>query len=154
VQFGVAVATLPWLLSGMRGAEAWRLVFGIGVVVWLIAYVNAFNFMDGVNGVSAVQAVVAGVAWWVVGEWQDVHALAAGGLLVAAVAVAFAPFNFPRAHMFLGDVGSYFFGGWLGVLAVVALRQGLTVEASFAPLSVYLADTGMTLARRVARHEA
>lgn len=154
VQFAVAVATLPWLLAGMWGAEAWRLVFGTGVVVWLIAYVNAFNFMDGVNGVSAVQAVVAGVAWWVVGEWQDVHALAAGGLLVAVVALAFAPFNFPRAHMFLGDVGSYFFGGWLGVLAVVALREGLTVEAAFAPLSIYLADTGLTLARRVARHEA
>src|SRR2546428_1510295 len=39
---------------------------------------------------------------------------------------SFLPFNFPRARMFLGDVGSYFFGAWLAVLAVVGLRQGLT----------------------------
>jgi len=153
-QVAMAVATLPWLLSGLGGHGLWRVTFGIGVVAWLIAYVNAFNFMDGVNGLSAVQVVVAGVTWWAVGEWQDVHTLAAGGLVVAAAAFAFAPFNFPRARMFLGDVGSYFFGGWLAVLAVLALRHGLPVEAALAPLSVYLADTGLTLARRVARHEA
>jgi len=152
-QGAMAIATLPWLLSEMRGPEVWRVTFGVGVAVWLIAYVNAFNFMDGVNGLSAVQVVVAGVTWWALGEWQDVHALAAGGLVVAAAAMAFAPFNFPRARMFLGDVGSYFFGGWLGVLAVLALRRGLTVEAAIAPLSLYLADTGWTLARRVAQHE-
>jgi UDP-N-acetylmuramyl pentapeptide phosphotransferase/UDP-N-acetylglucosamine-1-phosphate transferase len=153
-QVAMAVATLPWLLSGMRGPALWSLIFGIGVVFWLVAYVNAFNFMDGVDGMSVVQAVVAGTTWWVVGEWRDVHSLSAGGLVVAAAAMAFAPFNFPRARMFLGDVGSYFFGGWLAVLAVVALRSGLTVEAALAPLAVYLADTGLTLARRVARHEA
>src|SRR2546428_12499807 len=67
---------------------------------------------------------------------------------------SFLPFNFPRARMFLGDVGSYFFGAWLAVLAVVGLRQGLTIEAAFAPLAVYVADTGSTLARRLPRHQA
>src|SRR3989442_287389 len=73
---------------------------------------------------------------------------------VTGAAAAFLPFNFPRARMFLGDVGSYFFGAWLAVLAVVGLRQGLTIEAAFAPLAVYVADTGSTLARRILRHQA
>ena len=150
-QVAMAVACLPWLLAGIR---TWPVACGIGAVFWLVGYVNGFNFMDGINGISVAQAVTAGVAWWGIGEWRDIPALAHGGLIVAAAAAAFLPFNFPRARMFLGDVGSYFLGAWLAVLAVIGLRQGLTIEAAVAPVSVYLADTGTTLLRRMLRHEA
>lgn len=127
------------------------LVFAPLAWAWLMAFVNAFNFMDGINGISAVQASLAGSAWAAVGGWQDDQVLLATGAVVAAAAVAFLPFNFPRAKVFLGDTGSYFLGGWLAAMVVVAILAGWTPEMALAPVLVYLADSGTTLVRRVVR---
>ena len=153
-QLAAAIAVLPWLLVDLSGPIAWQLIFGVGVVLWLVSYVNAFNFMDGINGISVAQVVVAGLAWWAIGHWQGVDGLAGGSLVITLAALGFLPFNFPRARMFLGDVGSYFLGAWLAVLAVIGLRAGIALEAMFAPLALYLADTGTTLVRRVRGRDA
>src|SRR5207248_76948 len=58
------------------------------------------------------------------------------------------PFNVIKAKLFLGDVGSYFVGGWLAALAIVGLRAAIPPEAVLAPLAIYLADTSATLVRR------
>lgn len=149
-QLAVAAVVVVPLASGVAsGVVVVPLALVAGL--WLVAYVNAFNFMDGINGISAAQVITAGVAWAIAGAWQDEPVVIAGGLVVAAAALAFLPFNFPSAKVFLGDVGSYFLGGWLAAMAVVVLGRGLTLEAAVAPLLVYVCDTGSTLARRVAR---
>ena len=147
-----ALAAL-FLLAGWSGNQTARVAMGIAVMLWLVSYVNAFNFMDGIDGISVAQAVVAGTTWYLVGRAQGVPALEFGGLIVAAAAVGFAPFNFPKARMFLGDVGSYYLGALLAALAVLGLRAGIPPEAVVAPLAVYLADTGTTLVRRIRRGE-
>jgi UDP-N-acetylmuramyl pentapeptide phosphotransferase/UDP-N-acetylglucosamine-1-phosphate transferase len=154
LQLLAAALALPFLLTGLTGPPGWQVVFALAVAVWLVAYANAFNFMDGINGISGVQAAVAGLAWFAVGHVQGAHALAAGGLLIAAAAAGFLPFNFPHPRCFLGDVGSYFFGSWIAALVVVALRSGVPPEAAVAPVLLYLADTGTTLLRRVSHGEA
>ena len=143
-----SVLVLP--LIGFLDWPAWSSVV---VVLWLAGFVNAFNFMDGINGISSACVFVTGLAWWFVGWSEDVPALAVGGIVAAAAAAGFAPFNLPTARLFLGDVGSYFFGAWLALLAVLGLGAGVPSEAVVAPLLLYLADTGTTLARRVARGE-
>ena len=146
---GVAsLAALP--LAGLLEWPAWA---GVLIVLWVMAFVNAFNFMDGINGISCACAFVAGAAWWVVGDAAHVEVLAVGGLVAAAAALGFGPVNLPSARMFLGDTGSYFLGAWLAVLAVVGLGEGAPPEAVVAPLAVYVADTGTTLLRRIARGE-
>jgi UDP-N-acetylmuramyl pentapeptide phosphotransferase/UDP-N-acetylglucosamine-1-phosphate transferase len=141
------------LLDHLTGPALWRGAIAIIVVFWLVAFGNAYNFMDGVDGISVAQAVTAGIAWFVVGTYAENPLLASGGAIVAGAALGFAPFNVPRARMFLGDVGSYFIGAWLAGLAVLALREGVPPAAVLAPLALYLADTGFTLARRVLRGE-
>jgi len=79
--------------------------------------------------------------------------LQAAAFALVAGAIGFAPFNFPTARVFLGDVGSYFAGAWLAVLVVLGLRGSIPPEAIVAPVALYVADTGLTLARRVQRHE-
>lgn len=153
VQVVVAVLVLPWLLSGLAGPALWQVAFAVGTAAWLVSYVNAFNFMDGIDGISTAQALMAGAAYWLFGELEDVPSVAAMGLVLAGASLAFAPFNFPRARLFLGDVGSYFLGGFIAVVAVIGLRAGLTPEAIFAPLALYLADTGITLIMRLRRRE-
>jgi UDP-GlcNAc:undecaprenyl-phosphate/decaprenyl-phosphate GlcNAc-1-phosphate transferase len=119
------------------------------IAVWIAGFVNAFNFMDGINGISAAHAAVGGVAYLCIGAWQhDLFLVGAGGA-VAACAVAFLPWNVVRARVFLGDVGSYALGGALAVLAASAVLRGIPIEAAAAPLALYLADTAWTLQRRI-----
>jgi UDP-N-acetylmuramyl pentapeptide phosphotransferase/UDP-N-acetylglucosamine-1-phosphate transferase len=143
----------PLLLQDVDGPASRRVVLGIVAALWVVSYVNAFNFMDGINGISAVQAILAGGYWYAVGIAQSSPTFAAGALMIAAASAAFVPFNFPRARMFLGDVGSYFIGAWMAVVAVIGLRTGLAMEAVVAPVALYLTDTLSTIVRRVLRGE-
>lgn len=152
-QLLVAGPTLPWVVADLGVPPALAVLFGVLGVLWLVSYVNAFNFMDGINGISAAQAIAAGGVFAVTAAWAGNATLGVLGGAVAAAALGFLPFNFPRARVFLGDVGSYFFGAALALLVLLALRAGFTVEAALAPVALYLADTGTTLARRVWKGE-
>jgi UDP-GlcNAc:undecaprenyl-phosphate/decaprenyl-phosphate GlcNAc-1-phosphate transferase len=144
----IAASLLPLLLRGMRLDESWTWIFGLGVVLWCVAYVNAFNFMDGVNGMAVAQAVVGGIGLTLMGvRWSSVSVCVLG-VAIAGAAIGFAPYNLPVARLFLGDVGSYFIGGWLAATLVVALRAGVPPEVVVAPFLLYLVDTGSTLWRR------
>lgn len=124
------------------------------IALWLTGFANAFNFMDGVNGLATVHAVLAGLVFAVLGLRYDVATLVVAGAVVAAAAATFLPWNAGRARIFLGDVGSYGLGAVLGALAAYALVRGVPIEAAVAPLALHLADTGWTLARRAWRGEA
>jgi UDP-GlcNAc:undecaprenyl-phosphate GlcNAc-1-phosphate transferase len=109
------------------------------------------NFIDGLNGLAAGVALIAGCFLAGIaaahGGW---FAYFASLLLVAGLA-GFLPFNFPRARIFMGDVGSQFCGFILAVLAVVASRfDGIELSFLIVPmlLSGVLFDVAFTLARR------
>jgi UDP-GlcNAc:undecaprenyl-phosphate GlcNAc-1-phosphate transferase len=121
--------------------------------VWLAGFVNAFNFMDGVNGISGAHAVVGGVTYACLAGWRHDGFGVAAGLALAAGAVAFLPWNAVRARVFLGDVGSYSIGAALAVLAVRLIMLGVPVEAVIGPVALYLADVAWTLQRRIRRRE-
>jgi UDP-GlcNAc:undecaprenyl-phosphate GlcNAc-1-phosphate transferase len=129
-------------------------LIGTMAALWIVSFVNAFNFMDGINGISCAEAIVAGTVFGLVARHDHQTVLQAGAFALVAGSIGFAPFNFPTARVFLGDVGSYFAGAWLAVLVVVGLRGSIPAEAMIAPVALYVADTGMTLAKRVLRHEA
>ncbi|MEY2476033.1 MAG: hypothetical protein QOG87_1348 [Actinomycetota bacterium] len=153
IQVAIAVCALPFLLQDMTGPAAWMVIFAIGTVIWLVGFVNSFNFMDGINGISVAQTLVAGAAFVIIGQTREFDVLSAAGAIAVAVALGFAPMNYPRALGFLGDVGSYFIGAWLAVLVVIGLRAGVPFEAMLGSLAIYLADTATTLIRRLRMHE-
>ena len=117
--------------------------------VWIISFVNASNFMDGINGISCAEGIVAGVAIGFIARYEHQYALQAAGFALAAGAIGFAPFNFPRARLFLGDVGSYFIGSWIATMVVIGLQASIPLEAMLGPVMLYVADTGLTLMGRV-----
>ena len=118
---------------------------------WIVFATNAVNFMDGLNGLVAgscalAAAFLAGLAAGM-GGW---FVYAAGGLLAAGL-LGFLPFNFPRARIFLGDVGSQFCGFVLAVLTVAAGRfQGVELSVLLVPMLLMglLYDVAFTLVRR------
>ncbi|WP_261567636.1 MraY family glycosyltransferase [Frankia gtarii] len=144
-----AMAVLGALLGDPAPGLLTVLLVTVAAPLWITGFVNVFNFMDGVNGISAVTAVLAGGACAALGATHDLPTLTVGGMLVAASALGFLPFNFPRARIFLGDVGSYALGAVLAALAVQAVLAGIPPEPALAPTALYLADTSTTLARRI-----
>lgn len=121
--------------------------------IWVVGYVNVFNFMDGINGISAVHGILAGIAFGISAWLEADAALLAASVALTAGAAGFLPFNFPSGKVFLGDVGSYFFGAWIAAMTVLAAARGHHPAAVVAPLAIYLADTGWTLIGRVRRSE-
>lgn len=117
----------------------------------VMVMVNVWNFMDGIDGLAASQAAIAAAGLALVpgaGPWAW---LAAG--LFAAIA-GFLPFNFPRARVFLGDVGS----GALGYLLALLILAAFISHRSqwpflLLPASVFLIDAGFTLAMRMLQRE-
>ncbi len=137
-----------------RGVSTPRLMFQIVAVAGAVIYLcNAVNFMDGINGISAAQAIAGGGCLALYGHLEHLAELQRGGLALVGAALAFLPFNVPRAKVFLGDGGSYFVGAWLSLLIGVGYVAGLNPLVLLAPMVLYLADTSTTMLRRLLRHE-
>ena len=137
-------------LQVLTGTPAWWLPL---LAVGFTGYVNAANFMDGIDGISAGHALVCGGYFALVGSRAGAPELVLGGALLAAAYLGFAPWNLGRGRVFLGDCGSYLLGAAVVLLAVLALASGLPLLVAVAPLLPYLADTALTLVRRVLQHE-
>jgi UDP-GlcNAc:undecaprenyl-phosphate/decaprenyl-phosphate GlcNAc-1-phosphate transferase len=147
---GLVSLTVAGVLAARTGLPlALMAAAAVVLAVWLIGFVNAFNFMDGVNGISAATALLGGAYYACLGWLRPDAFLTAAGAAVAAGALAFLPWNAVRARVFLGDVGSYALGVALALLAACAVIRHIPLEAALAPLALYLADTGWTLQRRI-----
>ncbi len=149
LQLVIAAGAVSVLFSSTKLPVGLALMWAVVAVLWIVSYVNAFNFMDGIDGISSAQGFVAGVSAVLVGSHLGIPALQLSGAAAAGCAAGFAVWNVPRAKVFLGDVGSYFFGGLLATMVLVGVLRGAPVEAVGAPLALYLADTSTTLLRRV-----
>ncbi len=132
----------------LEGLAWWQAIAG---ALMCVALVNIWNFMDGINGLVASQALIGslGFAWVLVAPWSWLAACFCAALF------GFLPFNFPRARIFLGDVGSGALGYTLAGLAAMALAQNPGSPCLvLLPLGVCCIDAGFTLARRVLAREA
>jgi UDP-GlcNAc:undecaprenyl-phosphate/decaprenyl-phosphate GlcNAc-1-phosphate transferase len=147
---GLASAAIAGILAArVHLPPAVLAAAAIVFAVWIIGFVNAFNFMDGVNGISGAHALIGGAAYACLGWLRPDPFLATAGAAVAAGALAFLPWNALRARVFLGDAGSYGLGVALAFLAAYSVTRGIPLEAALAPLALYLADTAWTLQRRI-----
>ena len=119
-------------------------------VLW---FVNLVNFMDGIDWMMVAEVVPITVGVAVIGA---LGALPPAALIVAlalnGAMLGFAPFNRPVARLFMGDMGSLPIGLLLAWLLIVVAASGYLVAALLLPL-YFLADTGVTLLRRLAAGE-
>jgi len=143
-------------LAAVLLAWATLVAFGDG---WLAAaafvaamvLTNVWNFMDGIDGLAASQAALVASAFAVA---LPGSAWGLMGWALVAASLGFLPFNFPRARIFLGDVGSGALGFALAALAiVVAGGQDQAAPLVLLPLSAFVIDAGLTLGRRMLRGE-
>lgn len=154
-QFAVAAA-VAWsapALVAARWGEAAVLVWFALATVGLVWFVNLTNFMDGMDGMTVV-GLGAPAAFAALANLTGFGDPATGFLALAAVGglIGFAPFNAPRARLFLGDVGSLSLGLVVGAALLRLAAAGHIVPALIAPL-YYLADATITLFQRWRRGE-
>lgn len=143
---GAGVAGWLWASEMEVAAPAW--IAALVVTIGVAGYVNAFNFMDGINGISSLNAAVAGGWYAWVGHRSGEQDLAILGLAVAGACLGFLPWNAPTARVFLGDVGSYGLGALIVGMAAVAWASGTSALLCVAPLCIYAADTAWVLIKR------
>lgn len=137
-------------LTTITGASYWWVVL---ITPAIAGYINVANFMDGLNGLSSLYGLTAGVAFAIIGTVGGQEWLVVTGLIVAVVFASFLPWNLRPPGAFLGDVGSYLLGSIVATIAGGAALSGVPVVVVLGPLAVYLADTLATIVRRAFRGE-
>jgi Fuc2NAc and GlcNAc transferase len=144
---------LPRLELGFAEASLGPAGFLLGIVgiVWSI---NLYNFMDGIDGLAAVEAVTVGLAagtlLFALGETD----LALLGFLTAGASAGFLVWNWPPARIFMGDVGSGLLGFIFPVLALASENRGsLPIAVWIILLGVFVLDSTITLVRRALKGE-
>jgi Fuc2NAc and GlcNAc transferase len=123
-------------------------------IFWIVGVTNAYNFMDGIDGLAAGQAIItaATMAWlnWIRGS----DGIALAQIVLAGAAVGFFFHNWHPARIFMGDVGSAYFGITFAGMAILSPgnpSSGPPFVAWVVLLAPFLFDTGVTLVFRVVR---
>jgi UDP-N-acetylmuramyl pentapeptide phosphotransferase/UDP-N-acetylglucosamine-1-phosphate transferase len=165
----IAVAALfLWLFQpfqinvfggGATGLPIWLVAFAEGF--WIVALINIYNFMDGMDGLAAAQAVFFGAVLALLGV-ANLHGWEGGlAALVSAAAAGFFVHNAPPARIFMGDGASTFLGYAFATLPMLLAAprvpgsetQTFPLVQSVAGLAPFLADATFTLLRRASKGE-
>lgn len=139
--------TLPFLGGMSLGWLGYPLT-----LVWVVGLTNAFNFMDGLNGLAAGTAVVCLTFFGLIGYQGGLPGSVAASCILLSACLGFLPFNFPKARIFMGDVGSQFLGFSLATIAVVAAGGGgARISMLVMPILLFhfIFDTAFTFCRRL-----
>jgi len=155
-QIAIAVAAycMQIRFQGVLGISLPGLVDFTITVVWFLVWMNAFNLIDGVDGLATGIALIAasGMAVSLVFRKSPGDVLLFLGFVGACA--GFLRYNFHPARVFLGDTGSLFLGFSLAMLAMTTNSKGTFVTVIGMPLlavGVPLFDTMLAIWRRTAR---
>lgn len=159
----VQLAVSAWLLVCLehwatRGATSPGLIdHPVAFAFWWLALtwvMNAYNFMDGSDGLAAGQGVFAACLLALLFILAGAPALALAACLVAAACLGLLPWNLPPARVFMGDAGSVPLGYALGALLLAGVLGGyLGLPVAILVLAPFLIDATLTLLTRALRGE-
>ena len=162
IRLAVHVTAAAWavyVLGGMPPLQVGAGVADLGLpgdllaVVAIVWVINLFNFMDGIDGIAASEAIFI----CAVGGWLSYRATGSPGLLLLCVAVCganggFLGWNAPPAKIFLGDVGSGYLGYVVAILAIGAGQRSPTALFEWLLLGgAFFVDATVTVIRRAIR---
>ncbi len=151
----IAACLLAWICGLRFGA-----FFGIPLpeylsciitVFWFLLFINAFNLIDGLDGLAAGLAVLAGLSLaailFINREWSA----AILALALVGACLGFLRYNFHPARVFMGDTGSMFLGYMLAGIGLVTSNKGVSFFAMMVPImacGIPLIDTMLAVWRR------
>lgn len=155
---GVILLAGYWTEVGLPAPESSIALGMFGTVItflWIVGLTNAYNFMDGIDGLAGLQAIIASVGWAVIigaSAWSPWNTFV---LLIAASSLGCLLHNWPPAAIFMGDVGSAFLGFSFAMIGVVeGKRQPVLVLSAVLLVWPFVFDATLTFIRRLTRREA
>ena len=151
----VAILLFKFWLSklGIPGVDQLLVFAPFGILFTIFAtvgVVNAFNLIDGLNGLSSYVTVSVAVSLSIIAFQADGAKVSIFLVLLVSAVLGFMVLNFPMGKIFLGDGGAYALGHLL-VWSAIILINGATEVSAFAILLVFfwpVADTGLAIWRR------
>ena len=123
-------------------------------IFWFVGLTNAFNLIDGLDGLASGAAMFALTTMFVVATINQQAGAALVTLAVAGATLGFLRYNFHPASIFLGDSGSLFLGFMLAGIGAISSQKGSTVVAIAIPLvslGLPVLDTSLAIVRRFLR---
>ena len=159
LRLGAQTAAAAWALfwlngaavghAGPEAASGWAGWVGQGAILLALVWcINLYNFMDGIDGLAAGEAVSVAFGSMLLLGWG--HDVSQVWLVLAAAGLGFLHGNWPPAKIFMGDAGSYFLGFVIATLALACTSRQLTPLWCWPILlGVFVVDASVTLARRV-----
>lgn len=149
--FGITIThiNLPWVHLPDMPAAGYFISF-----FWIMGLTNAYNFMDGLNGMAGVNAVIVSIflGWIAFSQGSNFTYIVC--YCLAAGTAGFLVFNFPRGRLFMGDVGATFLGFTFAALAIIAsLYDSAHTSLLVVPLLLFhfIFDTAFTFFRRLVK---
>ena len=138
---------IPGLPAVELGWAGWPIT-----ILWIVGMTNAFNFMDGSDGMAATAAVVAGGGLAAIGLLTACNMPLLLAAFAASAAAGFLVFNWQPARVFMGDVGSAFLGTWLAAIPLLfpESRRPTVLVPAVLCLWPVIFDPFVTVIRRIA----
>ncbi|HZT97005.1 MAG TPA: MraY family glycosyltransferase [Chloroflexota bacterium] len=152
----VRYISIPWASANFRGS--WHVPLLLGVVFslfWIVGMMNTINFLDGLDGLSTGVGIVSAVllAFWAAHEQNFIahpsasfhHADLILPVVLAAALVAFLPYNWNPAKIFIGDSGAMFVGLALAALSIMGPAK---IGTALVVLCIPVLDVAWAIVRR------
>src|SRR5258708_5325902 len=162
LKFSVQIIAATMLfLGGMRildlpvlfGAHSLPWFLGLPMtVLWVVAVTNAFNLIDGLDGLATGSALFSTMVFFVVGLVNQSWLGSLMSVALAGAILGFLRFNFNPATIFLGDSGSLFIGFVLSALALAGAQKAPTLVAVAIPVVSFglpILETTLSILRRL-----
>ncbi|HWR13198.1 MAG TPA: MraY family glycosyltransferase [Terriglobales bacterium] len=145
---GIRIYFFP-IVSGYQ--ELSGVISAVLTVLWVLLISNAFNLIDGLDGLSAGSALFSTLVVFVVSMFAGNAFISVMTVTLAGAILGFLRYNFNPATIFLGDSGSLFLGFMLSAVSLAGAQKGTTVVAVAIPVLAFglpLLDTFLSVTRR------
>lgn len=123
-------------------------------LLWIVGLTNAYNFMDGIDGIAGGVALSAAFGWMFLAANTNQHFVYWVALAIAAVSLGFLFHNWSPAKIFMGDAGSTFLGYTFAVLPLLSAdKGGDALMLGTLLMWTFIMDAGVTFIRRALKGE-
>lgn len=155
VSFGVEISTVALPRGNVIDLTASPLLSILLTLVWMVAFTNIINLIDGLDGLAAGVSTISAAAFFfygtrIGGDPNTLQAMVISAA-VGGACLGFLRYNFHPASIFMGDSGAMFLGFILGAVSIQGILKRTAVATLFTPiiiLAVPIIDTGLAILRR------
>jgi len=161
LKFGAQIGAAIWLFANGYQIASLPLVFGAkalgfylslgATVFWVVLITNAFNLIDGLDGLAAGSALFSAIVMFVISLVSSNFFVSLSSAVLAGSVLGFLRYNFYPATIFLGDSGSLFLGFVLSALGLASSQKSHTMIAVSIPVVACgfpVVETGLSVLRR------